>query len=204
MNRRALAVALAAAMLLPLAPAASAAVTCGGRRATHVGNNAANTIRGTGEMDTIVSYGGNDRVYGYASGDRSCLGRGRDWADLSDHTDHAWGGKGADTIYGRGGFDDLHGQVGDDTLIGGGGVDDLYGEDGDDHLIGTGTEDNFVWNEDYLNGGPGDDILDARGGIYNTLIGGTGYDRCYANEDNDPAYTAEDDTVRGCEVIHWS
>ncbi len=45
MNRL-LIIALTATLVLGFAPAASAATMCGGYNATHVGNNAANTIHG--------------------------------------------------------------------------------------------------------------------------------------------------------------
>ena len=89
-------VVLAAAGLaapLALAPTAqAAAVTCGGLKATIVGNNKANTITGTPKRDVIAARGGNDTIRGLGGNDVIC------------------GGEGADTILGGEGDDRLYGE----------------------------------------------------------------------------------------------
>lgn len=61
----------------------------------------------------------------------------------------------ADTILGRGGNDDLRGRGGADTLKGGPDRDEVYGMDGSDKKILGGVQ------EDKLNGGLGNDFIDA-------------------------------------------
>ncbi len=86
----------AAGMAAPLAvaPAAhSAAPTCGGLKATIVGNDKANNITGTAKRDVIVARGGNDTIRGVGGNDVIC------------------GGEGADTIQGGDGDDRLYGEA---------------------------------------------------------------------------------------------
>lgn len=87
--------AAAAALAAPLAIASTAraaAVTCGGLRATIVGNDKGNTITGTPRRDVIAARGGNDTIRGLAGNDVIC------------------GGEGADTIVGGEGDDRLYGE----------------------------------------------------------------------------------------------
>ncbi len=97
------------------------------------------------------------------------------------------GGKGNDTLTGRGsGNDDLHGGRGDDTLDGDKGDDTLTGGKGDDVLTGG-------WGNDKLYGGKGVDDLMGSGGndeLYggkgdDTLIGGWGNDELYGGKGDD-------------------
>src|SRR5687768_10635550 len=86
----------AAGLTAPLAvvPAAHAAApSCGGLKATIVGNNKANAITGTAQRDVIVARGGNDTVRGLGGNDVIC------------------GGDGADTILGGDGNDRLYGEA---------------------------------------------------------------------------------------------
>jgi Ca2+-binding RTX toxin-like protein len=96
-NVRSLVPALAAAVGLatPLAPvpSAHAAVTCGGLKATIVGNDKGNTIDGTARRDVVVARGGNDTIRGLGGNDVIC------------------GGEGADTILGGDGDDRLYGEA---------------------------------------------------------------------------------------------
>jgi len=78
---------------LALAPSAHAAVTCGGLRATIVGNDKPNAITGTAKRDVIAAKGGNDRVRGLAGNDVIC------------------GGDGADTILGGDGNDRISAEA---------------------------------------------------------------------------------------------
>jgi Ca2+-binding RTX toxin-like protein len=83
---------LAATVLL--APTAHAAApTCGGLKATIVGNDKANAITGTPQRDVVVARGGNDTIRGLGGNDVIC------------------GGEGADTILGGDGNDRLHGEA---------------------------------------------------------------------------------------------
>jgi Ca2+-binding RTX toxin-like protein len=90
----ALVVAAGLAAPVVLAPTAyAAAPTCGGLKATIVGNDKANTITGTPQRDVIVARGGNDRIRGLGGNDVIC------------------GGEGADTILGGDGNDRLYGEA---------------------------------------------------------------------------------------------
>ena len=106
---------------LALAPSAHAAApTCGGMKATIVGDDKANSITGTARRDVIVARGGNDTIRGVAGNDVIC------------------GGDGADTILGGDGDDRIHGEADllridrfgrvvkkGDTISGGGGNDTI-------------------------------------------------------------------------------
>jgi Ca2+-binding RTX toxin-like protein len=88
---------------------------CGGRVATIVGTDSAETLRGTKRADVIVANGGNDKVLGGKGRDRIC------------------GGFGKDKLFGGAGNDRLFGQAGKDLLVGGKGTKDrLKGGKGKD------------------------------------------------------------------------
>lgn len=124
-SRRFLSAAAAAVVLTPLSgmvlvPAEAARPTCGGLKATIVGNDKANTITGTPRRDVIVARGGNDTIRGLGGNDVIC------------------GGDGADTIFGGDGNDRLDGGADlvrldrfgrvvkkGDTLTGGAGNDTI-------------------------------------------------------------------------------
>ncbi|MBC2933246.1 calcium-binding protein [Nocardioides sp. zg-1228] len=89
------AVVAAAGLTAPLAvaPVAYAAPSCGGLRATIVGDDKANSLTGTPQRDVIVGRGGNDTIRGLGGNDVIC------------------GGEGADTIMGGDGNDRLYGEA---------------------------------------------------------------------------------------------
>ena len=88
--------------------------TCGGLKATKVGTNGRNRIRGTGRRDVIVGKGGNDTLIGLGGNDVLCGNSGRDTLK---------GGPGRDRLLGGGGPDKLIGGPGKDSLVGGPGRD---------------------------------------------------------------------------------
>lgn len=114
---------------------------------------------------------------------------GGDWA-------WAWGGEGADTLYGTDGDDELHGELsgapsptplGSDTIYGGDGDDwirsgssndTVYGEDGDD-VIYCDKGNDQVW------AGNGDDVV----------FGGDGTDTIWAGAGNDLVRAGDGDDV---------
>jgi Ca2+-binding RTX toxin-like protein len=73
---------------------------CGGRRATIVGDDGPDKIKGTKRADVIVANGGNDTVKGRGGADRICLGKGKDKAVGGSGKDLCAGGKGKDTAVG--------------------------------------------------------------------------------------------------------
>jgi len=119
------------------------------------GNGLDNEIDANGLGNTLFGYGGNDILCG---------------------------GLGDDALYGGDGDDSLNGWRGNDLLDGGSGDDllqDSYGNSimrggaGNDHLV---YEKGDGWEVNVLEGGEGNDTLDAFAGVSNTLVGGTGDD----------------------------
>ncbi len=101
------------------------------------------------------------------------------------------GTAGADVIVGTSGDDVLLGKQGRDTICGLAGNDELQGNREVDYLDG-GEGDDFIvggknaMDQEYLFGGPGNDILDGRTPFFgdntsgaNVLDGGDGLDICY-------------------------
>ncbi len=88
---------------------------------------------------------------------------------LSGNDNYTSTGTGIDIIASNGGADIIHTGGGNDILEGGGGNDDLYGEDGNDIIYAnqgliadtyhtSGGPNNGV-DDDYANGGAGDDVI---------------------------------------------
>jgi Ca2+-binding RTX toxin-like protein len=124
------------------------AFRCYGRRATIVGTNGANKLRGTNGADVIVARGGKDTVNGGGGKDLICGEGGKDTLR---------GGAGADQLSGGAAKDVLRGGAGGDLLQGGGASDRLFGEAGRDRLSGGPGDDLMV-------GGPGKDRFNGGGG----------------------------------------
>ena len=87
---------------------------CAGRRATIVGDDGPDRIKGTKKADVIVANAGRDIVRGRGGNDRICGGRGKD---------QLRGNNGRDRIFGQAGADLLAGGRASDTLRGGKGKD---------------------------------------------------------------------------------
>ncbi|MGH2753465.1 MAG: calcium-binding protein [Actinomycetota bacterium] len=105
-----------------------------GKKATKVGTAGDDSIKGTKKADVIVSKGGDDVITGKKGNDTICSGDGND------------------TVYGQGGADKINGGGGADVVYGMGGKDDIRsGKDA------TGID------QDFLNGGPADDVLTGDG-----------------------------------------
>jgi len=121
---------------------------CAGKRATIVGTNGRDRLKGTGRADVIVGLGGNDTISGLGGNDVICAGAGNDKVS---------GGGGSDREYGEAGKDSLSGGDGGDKLSGGTGDDKLSGGDGKDSLLGG-------VGRDRLSGGDGKDSLNGGGG----------------------------------------
>ncbi|MEB3883326.1 calcium-binding protein [Lyngbya sp. CCY1209] len=94
------------------------------------------------ENDTILGFGGADRLDGGRGNDRIAAGDGND--------NPVNGGDGNDTLEGGAGDDLLNGDAGNDSLIGGADNDNLNGHNGDDTLEG-GLGNNII------DGGEGDE-----------------------------------------------
>jgi Ca2+-binding RTX toxin-like protein len=113
-------------------PAADAARTCLGRKATIVGTPRADTLIGTPGPDVIVARGGDDTIRAGAGDDIVCAGRG---------DDEVRGGAGADRLAGDRGDDRLRGDRGIDRLTGGRGRDRMRGGSGTDRCRGGAGRD---------------------------------------------------------------
>lgn len=125
---------------------------CHGRRASIVGTEADDVLRGTPHRDVIWGGGGDDIILGSLGNDLLC------------------GGPGADLIHGGRGNDIADGGAGDD--------DRVIGDLGDDKLLGgagNGDEVAGSLGIDTLNGGPGNfDIVHGDYG-YDRMDGGPGH-----------------------------
>jgi Ca2+-binding RTX toxin-like protein len=124
---------------------------CHGRRATIVGSEGPDVLRGTPGRDVIWGGGGDDTIEGALGNDLICGGPGDDLIH---------GGRGNDVVDGGAGNDDqVYGDLGDDKLTGGPG-------NGDEVAGGLGI--------DTLNGGPGNfDVVHGDYG-YDRMDGGPG------------------------------
>lgn len=147
------------------APAEAATRTCFGVKATIVGTDGDDVIRGTAGPDVIVALRGKDRVLGRGGEDTVCAGVG------------------ADEILGGGGADALSGGHGDDRSFGGDGRDGFFGGMGDDQHFGGSGDDSFPSEpgDEQVVGGPGGDIAvpwstGADGGDHDNISMGVGND----------------------------
>ena len=132
---------------------------CDGKRATVLGTNKRNRLKGTKRADVIVSLGGNDTIDGKGGSDVICSGDGNDKVKGGDGNDRILAGNGNDTVSGGNGKDRVSGQNGKDKLAGGAGNDKLDGGSGNDKLSGQGGVDTLLGRggTDKLIGGPGKD-----------------------------------------------
>jgi hypothetical protein len=153
------------------------------------GGAGADTLTGTGGDDSLIGGGGVDTL---AGGDGNDALTGGEAADVMD------GGPGSDTVsYGGheapvridiasqtsgdgdrlSGFENAHGGSGDDVLIGDDGPNVLAGGTGRDTVLGGAGDDTVTsFSGGRLDGGEGDDVVDAVMGA-TSLEGGPGDDR---------------------------
>ncbi len=182
------AISLAAVLSIALAglsPAAGAAASCFGKKATIVTSKS--KVIGTKDHDVIVvtgnrrhiidGAGGHDRICGSPGTDSIVGNGGNDKVDAGGGDDSATGSTGNDTVRGGPGDDLVQGDKGNDDLDGGAGADRLEGLNGDDALDGGDGNDTLVGasGTDKLFAGTGDDVLRGEGN--NDLTdGGSGDD----------------------------
>jgi uncharacterized delta-60 repeat protein len=134
---------------------------CLGKKATVVGTNGKNKLKGTKRADVIVALGGNDTISSLGGNDVVCGGNGNDKISTGSGNDKVSGGNGKDKESGGPGNDKLAGDGGNDSISGDGGNDKESGGSGKDKLSGGPGKDG-------LNGGSGTDVLN----------GGSGKDKC--------------------------
>ncbi|QFT97614.1 Hemolysin, chromosomal [Roseovarius sp. THAF8] len=139
------------------------------------GGDGDDTINGEAGDDTLHGEAGNDTLAGGAGSDSVMGHDGDDHLSGGAGDDSLVGGEGADTLMGDTGDDALHGYLGNDSLDGGAGADTLFGGDGNDVLTGVAPDATAPeQDQDYLNGGSGDDEITLGAGDIAT--GGTGAD----------------------------
>ncbi|MCW2292450.1 Ca2+-binding RTX toxin-like protein [Pseudomonas sp. BIGb0408] len=170
------------------------------------GTEASDTIFGHADDDLIHAGAADDTVHGQNGNDTIYGQDGDDILNGGEGNDRLFGDAGDDTLNGDWGDDELHGGDGNDTLHGGGGYDQLHGDSGDDHLYGDGVLDGGSGN-DYLEGrgllagGEGHDTIKGQG--FDTLQGGAGDDliEAYSNAWNQGSNIIEggtgNDTIYG-------
>jgi Ca2+-binding RTX toxin-like protein len=197
------------------APAAEAAPKCFGKKATIVGTNGDDKIKGTPRKDVIVAKDGDDTIQSKSKDDFVCLGDGDDFAGTSRGFDKIDGAEGDDEIHG-GGFGGRPDPGDGDLIIGGPGNDFLDGTRGElDDRIEGGTGDDYIQGGEWADAGPGDDEIHAEGHVRDNhldrLFGGAGDDLIEGDWDGSPAEIdggPDDDTCRsvgpltttGCEA----
>jgi Ca2+-binding RTX toxin-like protein len=142
---------LLASSLAAATPSEEEAPRCHGARATIVGTEGDDVLRGTSERDVICGGGGDDAILGSLGNDVLCGGPG---ADLIH------GGRGNDLASaGAGDGDRVIGDLGDDKLLGGpGDHDEVAGSLGIDTVSGGPGDHDFVHGDygyDRMDGGPG-------------------------------------------------
>ncbi|CAH0244973.1 Bifunctional hemolysin/adenylate cyclase [Pseudomonas sp. Bi70] len=170
------------------------------------GTDVADEIFGHPDDDLIGAGAGDDIVHSHEGDDEVHGNEGNDTLNGGDGNDTLFGGAGDDLLNGDWGDDELHGGDGNDTLHGGGGYDQLYGDSGDDHLYGDGvlsggSGNDYLEGSGLLAGGDGNDTLKGQG--FDTLQGGAGDDliEAYSNAWNQGTNIIEggtgNDTIYG-------
>jgi Ca2+-binding RTX toxin-like protein len=158
-----------------------------------------------GAGEDWVYYGGRGENLRISADGKANDGRAEEGDNVLPNVEDIDGGRGDDHIsalFIGEGF--LSGGDGDDTLVGGGGQY-LSGQFGNDLLIMKGSsklggyldgnEDNDTLISggagDNLDGGPGDDLLDASNPLWQDLDGGPGVDRAFVNPGIDSVIRVE-------------
>lgn len=190
-----------------------------------LGDNAANTIAGTGNNDLISAFAGNDTVTTGAGNDAVSGGAGDDQIFGEGGDDALSGGAGNDYLDGGTGTDEaayngassgvtvdlsisgaqaVGGGQGSDTLVS---IEDLSGSDHGDILTGDGNANVILGQggNDDITGGAGADTLDGMegddillGGLdFDSLRGGTGADTFKFTSVNDGSV----DTIEDFNII---
>ena len=176
---------------------AEAAVIAAGTRACAITGTAGNDVLvGSAGRDVFVDMPGNDVIRGLGGNDVVLDGPGDDEIALGDDGDAVGLGEGRNRVDGGAGDDvigTLRGRVdmpqiiaggdGFDRLSGGNAADTLGGGPGRDVLSGGGGADRLDGGRgrDELAGGAGNDVVLARDGVADRILGGGGVDRARAD-----------------------
>ncbi len=117
-----------------------APVFCGLARATIVGTQTGEVIKGTVGRDVIAALGGNDFIAAFSGNDIVCAGVGADVVYGGPGNDLLRGGAGNDRIIGVTGNDRILGEQGNDRMDGGLGFDTCNGGINSDRNVGNRCE----------------------------------------------------------------
>lgn len=174
---------LVGGLLLPVAPAQAAALTCNGLAVTITGTAGNDAIIGTAGNDVISAGAGNDIVAALGGDDTVCLGPGDDLLD---------GGAGADTMVADSVADGADTFVGNSAAPAGRDVA-LYTArstpvnvslDGVANDGAAGEGDNIATDVAEVDGGSAGDVFDATAATSQTVLqGGGGNDTLTGNFD---------------------
>jgi Ca2+-binding RTX toxin-like protein len=204
---------------------AEAAKRCRGKKATIVGTNGDDRIRGTNGKDVILGLGGDDRIDGRGKRDIICGQGGDDDLIGGKGSDTLIGGSDNDRLRGHGGLlDKLEGGLGEqdaDVLDGGGGADLMRGGSGPDTVSyairskpvfvtlssgrrndGEKDEKDHITSTEGAIGGLGNDEITGYGAL-NVLVGGAGNDKIAGLDGNDllSGGPGDDDIEGDCRVV---
>jgi Ca2+-binding RTX toxin-like protein len=156
-------------VLLATGPSlATAKPRCAGKKATMVGGNGRDLLKGGPRPDVVVSRGGNDRIFSGGGRDIVCSGPGDDVVRVGPGKDRVNSGAGDDFVDGAGGSDVVASGAGNDVVLGGPGGEKAKGGPGDDRLHGE-------FQDDVLRGDAGNDVLSGDQGA-DRLWGASGDD----------------------------
>jgi RHS repeat-associated protein len=159
------------------------------------GSDGNDTLDGGTDNDSLLGESGNDSLIGGSGSDSLNGGIGNDFINAGDGDDQVWGGEGIDILEGGIGNDllflNLASQTGNlliDNLTSGINLTNivtatnferfsLIGGSGNDKFIQSGLVSGVAYRgSDSLDGGLGNDTLNAGLGLNDTVIGGTGDD----------------------------
>lgn len=190
------------------------------------GTGGNNSLRGTGDIDTLLGgsgndtlrglncpdvlrgergsdqiFGGNagDNIQGNQSNDRLLGENGNDTLNGGLGSDQINGGRGNDVITSHRGRDRINGLAGNDLIIAGRDRDTVTGGAGNDQVEGRQSHDRIdgIDGNDYLLGNLARDTLTGGRGA-DTLDGGRGNDRLSGNDGSDFIVgRLSDDRLRG-------
>jgi Ca2+-binding RTX toxin-like protein len=182
------------------------------------GNSGNDWIHGWAGNDLIRGNVGDDTLIGDANraGDRfskdTIYGAfGNDTIRGGDAFDQLYGGAGTDTIHGEAGADLLAGGAQDDVLKGNAnddrifanqGNDKVYGGSGDDEVsVLTQRDNGGDGGTDYVDAGPGRDVIRSRDLEADTIKCGPGKDVVYADVQDVFAGASEQRPTGSCEQV---
>lgn len=156
----------------------------GGRPEAMFGDAGADTMDGGGGVDAVSYQYSPEPVTADADGVAGDDGAATERDTIGADVEKIVGSRFADSLTAVGRTFELWGVGGNDTLTGGIGPDNLYGGEGDDTIYGNGGRNTLL-------GQHGDDKLYGGNDVLNNLLGGVGYDRCFAGAGGAGYFTCE-------------